>query len=571
MDQQASRFDYIIVGGGTAGCILANRLTADGRHRVLVLEAGENASSRWISIPAGFSKLLTDPRFNWRFATEPEDNTRGRVISVPRGKGLGGSTLINGMIYVRGQPGDYDAWARAGATGWGAGEVMDVFRQIENYAPGGASRGNAAQGDASPRYASSGVASLRDASQRADAPVGALRGHEGPMHLEQVAERFPLSDAFLQAAQQDGQPLNPDYNGASQEGFGYYQVLQHRGQRWSVVDGYLKPALKRPNLSVECGAHVTRLLFEGTRCVGVEYRQHGRTLQARAGRETLLCLGAVQTPQLLELSGVGNPELLRRHGIGVVLARHGVGEHYIDHYATRMNWRVRNTVTLNEMSRGMRLARQVASYYAMRRGILTLGTGLVHGFVRTRDDLATPDVQYFFVHASYANAAERILDREPGMTIGVAQLRPESIGSIHIKSPDPFSGPSIRPNFLAAEEDRRSLVEGMKLARRIVSQPALRQYVAHEMSPGDNVHSDDEWLDFARANGQTIYHPVGTCRMGSDADAVTDPRLRVRGIAGLRVVDASVMPSMVSGNTQGAVMMVAEKGARMILEDARQP
>ncbi|SAH95143.1 GMC oxidoreductase [Bordetella ansorpii] len=534
MDQQVSGFDYIIVGGGTAGAILANRLTADGRHRVLVLEAGENASSMWISIPAGFSKLLTDPRFNWRFATEPEDNTRGRVISVPRGKGLGGSTLINGMIYVRGQPGDYDAWARAGATGWGAADVMDVFRQIENYAPGDASR-----------------------------------GHDGPMHLEQVAERYPVSEAFLQAARQDGQTLNPDYNGASQEGFGYYQVLQHRGQRWSVVDGYLKPALKRPNLSVECGAHVTRLLFDGTRCVGVEYTQHGKTLQARAGRETLLCLGAVQTPQLLELSGVGDPELLRRHGIGVVLARKGVGENYIDHFATRMNWRVRNTVTLNEMSRGVRLARQVARYYAMRRGILTLGTGLVHGFVRTREDLPTPDVQYFFVHASYANAAERILDREPGMTIGVAQLRPESVGSIHIKSADPLTGPSIRPNFLAQAEDRRSLVEGMKLARRIVSQPALRQYVAHEMSPGEKVQGDDEWLDFARANGQTIYHPIGTCRMGSDADAVTDPRLRVNGIAGLRVVDASVMPSMVSGNTQGAVMMVAEKGARMILEEAR--
>jgi len=536
MTQQASaRFDYIIVGGGTAGAILANRLTADGRHRVLVLEAGDAASSMWISIPAGFSKLLVDPRFNWRFATEPEAGTRGRVISVPRGKGLGGSSLINGMIYVRGQPHDYDKWERGGATGWGAAAVEDIFRDIENYA----------QGDAH-------------------------RGHAGPMHIEQVAERYPVSSAFLRAAEEDGQPLNPDYNGADQEGFGYYQVLQHRGRRWSVVDGYLKPALKRPNLVVECGAHVTRLLFEGKRCVGVEYRRQGRTQQARAGRETLLCLGAVQTPQLLELSGVGDPERLKQHGINVVLARKGVGENYIDHYATRMNWRVRNAVTLNEMSRGVRLASQVARYYASRQGILTLGTGLVHGFVRTRPELATPDVQYFFVHASYANAAERILDRAPGMTLGVAQLRPESIGSIHIKSPDPLAAPSIRPNFLAAEEDRRSLVEGMKLARRIVGQPALARYVAFEMSPGPEVQSDEAWLDFARANGQTIYHPIGTCRMGSDADAVTDPRLRVNGIAGLRVVDASVMPSMVSGNTQGAVMMVAEKGARMILEDARR-
>jgi choline dehydrogenase-like flavoprotein len=528
-----SDYDFIIAGGGTAGCILANRLSADGKYRVLMLEAGHEARSMWISIPAGFSKLLVNPEYNWRFATEPEDNVHGRTIAVPRGKGVGGSTLINGMIYVRGQPQDYDGWEAAGATGWGYQQAERIFRKIECYEPGDASRGK-----------------------------------RGPMHLEEVSERFPISDAFLQAAQEDGQPLNPDYNGGNQEGVGYYQVLQHRGRRWSVVDGYLKPASGRKNLTVECGAHVTRLVFEGKRCVGVAYRKNGQEHIVRARRETLLCMGAVQSPQLLELSGVGNPALLQSFGIAPVLAQPQVGENYIDHFATRMNWRVKGTVTLNEMSRGWRLAQQVARYYASHRGILTLGTGLVHGFVKSAPDLPAPDVQYFFVHASYANAAERILDRHPGMTIGVAQLRPESVGSIHIKSADPQSGPAIRPNFLSAQVDRDSLVGGMQVARRIVGQPAMRRYIESEISPGAAVESYDEWLDFARRNGQTIYHPIGTCRMGSDAAAVTDVRLRVNGLSGLRVVDASVMPKMVSGNTQGAVMMVAERGAEMILEDA---
>lgn len=525
-------FDYVIVGGGAAGCILANRLTQDGRQRVLLLEAGGEPDSRWISIPAGFSKLLTNPRYNWLFKTEPEPNTHQRVISVPRGKGLGGSTLINGMIYVRGQPEDYDAWEGAGAAGWGYRDVEPYFRKIEGYAAG-----------------------------------GSTRGKEGPLTLEQVRERFPIAQGFLDAAIEDGQVLNDDYNGPDQEGFGYYQVNQRQGRRWSAYDAYLAPARQRTNLVVVTGAQVQRLDLEGTRCTGVVYRQGRAELSAQARLEVILCAGAFQTPQLLELSGIGRADVLGPLGIQMRLHAPGVGENYVDHYATRLNWRVRNTVTLNEMSRGWRLMQQVTRYYAQRRGILTLGTGLIHGFVKTAPEMKRPDAQYFFMHASYANAAERILDRAPGMTIGVTQLRPESVGSVHAKSPDPQVAPAIRPNFLHSPVDQGCMVEAMKIARRIVGRPAIRHYVEHEISPGDAVQDDAAWLDFARRNGQTIYHPLGTCRMGSDAGAVVDTRLRVNGLQGLRVVDASVIPKIVSGNIQAAVMMVAEKGSDLILAD----
>jgi choline dehydrogenase len=530
------RYDYVIVGGGTAACILANRLTADGRHTVLMLEAGGEPKSLWINIPAGFTKLLNDARYNWRFQTEPEDNVHGRTISVPRGKGLGGSSLINGMIYVRGQPQDYQRWAEMGATGWSAQDVLPYFKKLETYM-GGASQ----------------------------------RGKSGPMHISQVAERHPIANAWLKAAAQDGQPLNEDYNSERQDGFGYYQVTQKGGQRWSVVDGYLNPVRQRSNLTVRTGAHVLKVNVLGGRCTGVTVRQSGCEVTVAASREVILAAGAVQTPQILELSGIGNPDLLQRLGIPVVHGSKRVGENYIDHYATRMNWRVKNMQTLNELAQGWRVGLAALQYLARRTGILTLGTGLVHGFVKTRAELATPDVQYFFMHASYANAAVRKLDSAPGMTIGVTGLRPVSQGSIHIRSTEPLAGPAIRPNFLASQADQQTLIDGMKIARRIVNQPALANYIDFEISPGNPVQTDDQWLHFARENGQTIYHPIGTCRMGSDTDAVVDTRLRFKGLDGLRVVDASVMPAMVSGNTQAAVMMVAERGADLILQDANRP
>ncbi|MFT0849674.1 GMC family oxidoreductase N-terminal domain-containing protein [Achromobacter sp. F4_2707] len=532
-------YDYVIVGGGAAGCILADRLTASGRHKVLLLEAGGEGRHPWISIPAGFSKLMTNKTFNWGFETEPEENTLDRRIAVPRGKGLGGSTLINGMIYVRGIAQDYDGWAEQGATGWAWGDVEPYFRKLENWA--------------GPQQT----------------PGRGTRGKSGPMHVCEVSERFPISEAFIEAATQTGLPRNPDYNGGDQEGVGYYQVLQKGGRRWSVVNGYLERARQRGNFTVQLGAHVQRINLTGKRCTGVSYRLPDgsqRTVHARA--EVVLAAGAIQTPQLLELSGIGRPSVLQAAGIPVIHALDGVGENYIDHFCTRMNWRVKGTRTLNELSRGVSLIKAVAQYGLTRKGILSLGTGLAFGFLKSHPELALADVQLFFVHASYANAADRRLDVEPGMTIGVAQLRPKSQGSIHIRGNTAEAGLSIRPNFLAEQEDRDSLVGGMMAVRKIVEQPALAKYVAYEMSPGSSVQTPEQWLEFARQNGQTIYHPIGTCRMGNDSKAVVSPDLKLKELEGLRIVDASVMPSMVSGNTQAAVMMVAEKGADLILQDA---
>jgi choline dehydrogenase len=379
-----------------------------------------------------------------------------------------------------------------------------------------------------------------------------------------MRDRNVLCDAFIDAAVAEGFRRNPDYNNGDQEGFAYFQVTQKDGRRWSAARAFLDAARARPNLTIATHAQATRLLLENRQCVGVEYRRDGALLQARCKREVVLAAGAVQSPQLLELSGIGQPELLRAFGITVVHELPGVGENYRDHYAPRMSWRVKQPVTLNDQLQGVGLVREAVRYILLRRGALTFAGGTACGFVRTRPEIDFPDVQYHFAHASFSSLAVRKLDRKPGMTVTVYQCRPESRGSIHLKSPDPFAAPAIRANFLSEPYDQQCLLAGMKIARRIINNVKLDDFRAEEIGPGNAVQTDDEWLAYARASGQTTFHVVGTCRMGNDAMAVVDDRLRVHGIGGLRVVDASVMPTMVSGNTNAATMMIAEKGADML-------
>jgi choline dehydrogenase len=532
-----AEYDYIIVGAGSAGCVLANRLTEDPGNKVLLLEAGPKDNNFWIHIPVGFNKLLNNTRYNWCFETEPEDNVNGRTIPIPRGKTLGGSSSINGMLYVRGNPLDYNTWSQFGNRGWSYDSVLPYFRKSEHFE---------GQGDAT-------------------------RNRGGLLNVANMIERHELLDALIEAAAAEGYPANPDYNNGKQEGFGYYQVTQKNGRRWSTARAFLDPARSRTNLRVETDALTTRVLLDGKRAAGVAYTQHGEPREARCNREVIISAGSVKSPHLLELSGIGQPERLKSFGIEPLHALQGVGENYRDHFAPRMNWRVKLPITLNEQTRGINFLKEIVKYFALHRGILTYTAGIIYGFAKTRPELEECDVQYHFAHASYATAKTRVLDREPGMTLTVYQCRPESKGSIHLKSSDPAAAPAIRPNFLSDELDRQTVVAGMKIGRRIINNAVMDKYRAREMNPGDSVQTDEQWLEFARNNGQTTYHVIGTCKMGNDPMAVVDDQLRVHGLAGLRVIDASIMPTMVSGNTNAAVIMIAEKGADMIKDAAREP
>jgi choline dehydrogenase len=528
-------FDYVIVGAGSAGCVLANRLSADGKHSVLLLEAGPEDKNLWIHVPLGYGKLFKEKTVNWMYQTEPEPELNGRQVFQPRGKVLGGSSSINGLLYVRGQHEDYDRWRQRGNSGWGYDDVLPYFKKAENQQRGG------------DKY----------------------HGVGGPLTVSNLGHPDPLSAAFIDAAAETGLPVNADFNGASQEGAGFFQTTTRGGRRASTAMAYLRPAKNRSNLHVETSALAQRILFDGCRARAVEYRQHGVLRTASARKEILVSGGAYNSPQLLQLSGVGPAELLKQHGIDVVLDAPGVGNDLQDHMQVRIVMRCPQRITLNDiLNHPVRRIMAGARYAAFRSGPLTIAAGTSGAFFKTNPRLASPDVQIHFLPFSTDKMGEK-LHAFSGFSASVCQLRPESRGSLRIKSADPAEPPAIRINYLATETDRTAFVEGMKILRKILAAPALKPFVTEEVEPGPKIASDEDILNFCRQRGSTVYHPTSTCRMGNDPLAVVDQRLRVRGIEGLRVVDASIMPDLMSGNTNAPTIMIAEKASDMILEDAR--
>jgi choline dehydrogenase len=531
---QVIEADFVVVGAGSAGCVMAARLSEDPATRVVLLEAGGHDDNRWIHIPLGFGKTFADASVNWCYETEPDPGANGRRIFWPRGKVLGGSSSINGMVYIRGQHEDFDLWRQMGCTGWSSSEVLPYFKRAEHQVRG-----------ADPWHATG-----------------------GPLVVSDVPDRHELCEAFIRACNDLGYPSNPDFNGATQEGVGYHQTTTVNGKRCSTAKGYLYPVTARPNLRVITGALAQRITFDGKRASGIEFTQDNLPFAVRARGEVILCGGAINSPQLLLLSGVGPQEQLAAHGIKVVHHLPGVGRQMQDHYSAPIKLKCRYPITINDvMQSNLRKLRTGLEYYLLRRGPMAAISAQVALFARTRPELATPDLK-MSISVFSADRPQDGLHPWSGFTIIVYQLRPESRGEITLKSANPQDPPAMRPNYLATETDRRTIIDGLLLGRRVLATPHMRHYIAEEFLPGPAVVTDEQLLEHARNCGGTVFHPTSTCKMGIDPMAVVDPELRVNGIEGLRVVDASVMPTVVSGNTNAATIMIAEKAADLVRQRA---
>ncbi len=530
-DIAGKTFDYIIAGAGSAGCVLANRLSEDPRNRVLLLEAGGADSNPWIHIPVGYFKTMHNPETDWQYKTEPDPGLGGRVLDWPRGKTLGGSSSINGLLYIRGHRSDFDHWRQLGNKGWSYEDVLPYFRKAEDQEEGGDD----------------------------------YHGADGPLAVSNMRIQREICDRFIDAAEAIGIPRRRDFNGAEQEGAGYFQLTARNGRRCSTAVGYLHPVRHRKNLAVATGAHVRRVVIAEGRAQAIEIEQEGRRQIVSADREIILASGAIGSPQILMLSGIGPAEHLREHGIDVRQDLGGVGRNLQDHLQVRMVLKTTRPITLNDQLRNPLRKWLMGVEYALRRtGPLTMGASQACAFVRSRPELEAPDIQ-FHVQPLSADKPGEGTHKFSAFTSSTCQLRPESRGHIELKSADMHVYPAIHPNYLATELDRWTTVEGIKISRRIMAAPPMAPLIKKEVLPGADVQSDDELLAAAREISQTIYHPVGTCKMGSDEAAVVDDELRVHGVAGLRVVDASIMPTITSGNTNAPTIMIAEKASDMIL------
>jgi choline dehydrogenase len=533
----AETFDFIVTGAGSAGCAVAGRLSESGKYRVLLLEAGGPDRNPWIHIPLGYTKTYTDPRVNWMFETEPEAQLNGRTLYQPRGKVLGGTSSINGMVYMRGTPSDYDNWRQRGCEGWDWENVLPFFKKAENQERG----------------------------------ADEFHGTGGPLNVSNPV-RSPLGDAMVQAAVQAGIVANDDFNGSRQEGVGYYQTTTNNRRRWSAARAYLRDARRRPNLTVATKAHATRVLVENGRAVGVEYRTPQGLVTARCRGEVIVSGGVYGSPQLLQLSGLGPADLLRQHGVAVVRDMPGVGAHLHDHFNTYLVYRCSQPVTINDLAMsGMRKLTAGVQYALTRSGHLSNAGIYAGAFVRSDPRLEQPDLQINMFGWSALERLRTGIKPHPfsAFTLSPVHLRPEGRGTVRIKSPDPLAPPAIQFNFLATDYDFQALIYGTRLSRKIAAQPALKPFVVEEVLPGPAVQTDDDIIEEIRVRGVSNLHPVGTCRMGHEADAVVDPRLKVHGIEGLRVADASIMPQVPGGNTNAPSIMIGEKCAAMVLEDSR--